>query len=202
MENRELVNFLSGRFFMISERLIHAVGVERALWITNLFGWRGHLIGSSKISEDDFFYLTQSLVTEKTDISVDKQTAFIKYFQEAEVLEVRRGNVLPAKNFYRIDAVKLIELVERNMVEYDQRKKEKQEQKKLKEENNQSDGDLAKTSVCKTQTLVPSTKPTTEKLPTVPVKHSININNIDNDKHILISFKDKSLKSIPSQLCE
>lgn len=118
---RFLSNFIGGGFFSIPKRAIKVFGIEKTVWLTALFEWRNLLLDSGNLPEDDFFYLKQDSVQEVTSLSTDKQTAFIKFFRDAGIIEVQRRGI-PAKNFYRINTDAMIETIESELAEISARK--------------------------------------------------------------------------------
>lgn len=75
-------------------------GIEKACWLSQLC----KLISLAKMTNpatDDFYHIPQETIEKQTGISLDKQTKFIKFFKDNEILEVKRKD-LPSKNYYRI----------------------------------------------------------------------------------------------------
>jgi hypothetical protein len=110
MENNHLSNIFSGGYYGISKSLIRVFGIEKALWLAVLYDWRGMLIKQDKLTEDDFFYLTQDTIFDETGISTDKQTKFILYFEDLGIISKERRGI-PSKNFYKINSFRMVEYV-------------------------------------------------------------------------------------------
>lgn len=104
-------NYLGEGFFQINKGALRAFGLEKALWIECLLEWRYDLFKKDKIEEDDYFYLSQNEIQNKTTISADKQTKIIKFFRDSGVIEVKKVG-LPSRNYYRINVERMVELVE------------------------------------------------------------------------------------------
>lgn len=124
MENRTLSNYLGGGFWQLNKEMVKAFGLEESLWLTNLYDHRARLEKGGIIGEDDFFFLSKESIREKTGISITKQTETISFFESLGILEiVRKGN--PRRNFYKINAVQMIEKIE----EINQKKEQKNDAK-------------------------------------------------------------------------
>jgi len=116
MDNEKLSNYIGGGFWQCHKDWVKVLGIEKTLWITHLFDWRRYLVNYKKIEENGFFYLSQNRIFEETMINEKKQTIYIDFFKEIGVLEVKRQGI-PCKNFYRVNAEKLIEFVENQLGE-------------------------------------------------------------------------------------
>jgi len=111
MENKDLLSFIGGGYWQISKEMKKAFGMMESLWITHLLEWQQYLISIKKIKEDEYFYLSQKEIQEETGIHPDTQTSFIKRFVERGILYKKENIGLPARNYYYINAIKMIETI-------------------------------------------------------------------------------------------
>jgi len=116
MNNNNLSNVLSGGYWGINKSSVRVFGVEKAVWMAVLYDWRGMLMEQNNLPEDDFFFITQEYIYDQTGIAPDKQSNFIKYFEELKILQKERRGC-PAKNFYKIDSIKMIEYIDERLKE-------------------------------------------------------------------------------------
>lgn len=110
MENKHLSNFIGGGFWMLNKQMVKAFGLQKSLWLTNLYDHRMMLVKSGAIQEDDFFYITYDSMYKELGIKNDTQVLYVKEFEELGILEKKRYG-MPAKNFYRINAALMIEII-------------------------------------------------------------------------------------------
>lgn len=115
MQEKNLSDYLGGGYWNLNKRMVRALGIDKALWLSNLYDWRNHLQQEGQLREDDFFYLTQDNIFEETGISIDKQARFVEYFIENGILE-KKLEGLPARNYYKINPIQMISFIE---TEYD-----------------------------------------------------------------------------------
>jgi hypothetical protein len=111
MENKQLLKFLGGGYWCLNKEMRKAFGTLESLWITHLLEWQQHLIEQQQIKEDEYFYLSQENIFKETGISPGMQTSYIKFFKEKDILSVKENIGLPARNYYYINSIKMIEIV-------------------------------------------------------------------------------------------
>ncbi|MFA5208529.1 MAG: hypothetical protein WC428_07855 [Candidatus Paceibacterota bacterium] len=109
--NKHIANFLGGGFWQLNKAMVKAFGLSESLWITNLYDHRTQLIRTEKISEDDYFFITQEKIYLDTGIYPDLQSTYIKKFIEQGFLKIKRKG-LPCRNYYYIDSLKLMEIID------------------------------------------------------------------------------------------
>lgn len=110
MENKQLSNYL-GSYWAVPKNAVKVFGAEMAIFFSMLFEHRNHLSEIGKLGEDDFFYILQDEIFDKTGISHDKQRKFLSILGDLKIIETERRG-LPAKNFYRVNTTKMIEHVD------------------------------------------------------------------------------------------
>jgi hypothetical protein len=110
MDNKRLTNFIGGGFWQLNKQMVKAFGLQKSLWLVNLYDHRMMLVDNNNIGEDDFFYITKDKIHRDTGIKPDTQLIYMKEFVELGVLSIKRSG-LPARNHYRIDSERLVELV-------------------------------------------------------------------------------------------
>lgn len=111
MDNKQLLRFIGGGYWQISKEMRKAFGVMESLWITHLLEWQQHLITEGKIKEDGYFFLSQENISRETGISADTQTTYCKKFIERGIILKKENIGLPARNYYYVDAIKMIETI-------------------------------------------------------------------------------------------
>lgn len=112
MENKQLLKFLGGGYWCLNKEMRKAFGTLESLWITHLLEWQQYLIEQNQIKEDEYFYLSQENIFKETGISPGLQTSYIKSFKEKNILLVKENIGLPARNYYYIDSIKMIETIQ------------------------------------------------------------------------------------------
>jgi len=114
MDNKHLSNFMGGGFAQVSWRMIKVLGIKEALFIVCLWDHRTRLIESGIIGEDDYFFVTQEDIQEKTTLHTRLQYDFLqKFIGLGFILSQRRG--APPKNFYYIDSMRLLEYIDNQL---------------------------------------------------------------------------------------
>jgi len=101
-DNERLLNFFGGNCWSLNKSAVKSFGIEKTLWLTYLFEQRDALIKSNQIKSNDSFSVSQNQIFRDTGISIDKQTKFVSYFSNLQIISKQLKGI-PAKYFYRIN---------------------------------------------------------------------------------------------------
>jgi hypothetical protein len=111
MDNKHLSNYFGDGYWQVSKRMVDVFGIEMSLFITNLYDFRMKLEEDGLLGEDDFFYLLQSNIQERTGISSNKQRKFLVELESLNLIKILRKG-LPARNYYKINLPSLVKYIE------------------------------------------------------------------------------------------
>ena len=117
MEIKQLTDYLGGRFLQVPISMMQAFGVMEAVFVVYLFEHRRYMIDKGLVEKDDFFFLLQEDVYRQTGIAPSTQTTYIRSLMSMGIL-LKEKLGLPAKNYYFINSVKLIEAVHKYSVNH------------------------------------------------------------------------------------
>jgi len=161
--------YLNQPYFEINKQAVRLFGAEIAVFLSLLIDWRGYLENQNLLNKDNYFYLEQKHIKEKTQISLDKQAKFISLFKELGILDIKRGKKGELRrNWYYIDMFKLVEILKTERLDI-----YKIEHGKIKDKEVYSE--------------TRDTRVYSETRDTYPVKHGLINNNRVNNNRLKVS---------------
>jgi len=110
IKEKGLINLIGGAWWGLNKAMVKALGLETALWLTDLFSKFEYFSAKGDVDKDGFFFNTQEDIRKDTGLGFDKQTSITKSLVGIGVLQVVKKG-LPARNYYKIDIEKLSEII-------------------------------------------------------------------------------------------
>jgi predicted DNA-binding ArsR family transcriptional regulator len=105
-----LEKYFEQDFLMVSKPLIRAIGLLGAVWVADIHSKFKYFRKNNMLNEEGEFFNTQENISRDTNISPFHQSEIVKRLKELEILHVKKKG-LPAKNYYKFDYKKLMELI-------------------------------------------------------------------------------------------
>ena len=107
--NTMIADFLGEPCIQCNKSLIKIYDLQTALWFGDVFS-RWNYFDKEHKTSDGYFCVEQNKIFESTQISRKQQTKIIKQLSDDGVINIKRKGI-PAKNWYKINFVKLIEKI-------------------------------------------------------------------------------------------
>jgi len=103
----KLRNILSSTsFWQLNKTLVLELGIDTALFLTDLSSRQDYWEIKGKLDKDGFFFINRDEIKEETTLSHSKQNKATKTLVELNILDVKKVGI-PSKNHYKINVSKL-----------------------------------------------------------------------------------------------
>ena len=113
-KEKSIYSLLGGPFWILNKDMVKALGIEDSLWLADIFSKWKYFEEKGLLDKEGYFFNTQKNIQEDTTLSGHKQTEITKRLKEKGLLKIKFQG-LPARNFYKIDTEKLLELLEKQI---------------------------------------------------------------------------------------
>jgi len=109
IEETQIMDFYSMPHLRVSKTIKDMYDIETALWIADISSRWNYFRKKNKLDKNNFFFITKDEIKESTGVKFNKQTKITQKLKEDKIIEVEKRG-LPARNWYKINLKKLIQL--------------------------------------------------------------------------------------------
>lgn len=95
-------DLLNTKFIMLSKPLIKLIGIQPAITFCELLSEYKYWKDNNQLTADDFFYSTETNLSENTGLSASQLRNSFKLLQSKRFIFVKRRGT-PSKNFFKIN---------------------------------------------------------------------------------------------------
>jgi hypothetical protein len=107
----KIKNILSSTsFWMLNKAVVLELGVDVALFLTDLSSRQDYWGMKGKLDREGFFFIERSEIESETLLSPHKQLRATKTLVDLGLLQTKRVGI-PPKNYYKLDSDKVNEFV-------------------------------------------------------------------------------------------
>ncbi len=107
--SKKLMSYFSSDYWIVNKPLTRRLGITTSLWLSHIIYKHRYFEKEGMLDEEGYFYSRQEDIEEDTGLSPVQQTRIIKQLGTLSILHTKKKGI-PAKNYYKIDMVNLINL--------------------------------------------------------------------------------------------